>query len=107
MKKLKLKFTELGSGRTRIHPHVCLNPLPSFQDPWTERKGLSAHSFRASDLRTEFLPGAVFPGVAESLVATGFQGWGRGRDQEEGGSFPSRRWQVSGVGRRQPAKLAH
>lgn len=41
-------------------------------------------------LRTDSLPGAALPGAAESLVATGFQGWGRGRDQEEGGSFPSR-----------------
>lgn len=35
----------------------------------------SAHPFR--DLRTEFLPGGVSPGAAESFVAIGFQGWGR------------------------------
>ena len=63
---------------------------------------------RAQDvqLRTDSLPGEVSLGAAESLVAIGFQGWGRGKDQEEGGSFPSRRCQVSGAGRRQPVKPA-
>lgn len=36
--KLKLRVTELVSGRTRIHPRVYLTPVPSFQGPWTERE---------------------------------------------------------------------
>lgn len=58
------------------------------------------------DSRKGFLPGAVCLDAAENLVATSFQGWGRGKDQEEIGSFPRRRCRISGGGRRQPGKLA-
>lgn len=86
---------------------MCLNPLPSFQGPWTEREGgFVCPPLRGLRLEDRVPTWSSVSGAAESLVAAGFQGWGRGRDQEEGVSFPSRRRQVSGVGRRQPAKPA-